>query len=74
MKNKIVAFSAVALVIVGSALLHVSPLVAVAMIAEGSETVRALGVLALVASLSGLAVLHHLNGSFRSPITRKSFK
>ena len=74
MKNKIVAFSAVAVVIVGSALLHVLPLVAVAMIAEGSETVRALGVLALVASLGGLAVLHHLNGSFRSPITRKSFK
>jgi hypothetical protein len=74
MKNKIVAFSAVALVIIGSAVLHVLPLVAVAMIAEGSETVRAFGTLALVASLVALAILHHLNGSFRSPITRKSFK
>lgn len=71
MKNKIVAFSAVTLVIVGSAVLHVLPLVAVAMIAEGSETVRAFGALVLIASVVALGYIHHLNGSFRA---KKSFK
>ena len=74
MKNKIAAFVIATLAIVGSAIIHILPLVAVAMIAEGSETVRAFGTLLLIASLSGLAFLHHLNGSFRSSITRKSFK
>lgn len=74
MKNKIVALSVAALLIVGSALVHVLPIVAVVMIAEGNETVRALGVLSLTSSLVALAMLHHSNGSFRSSVTRKSFK
>jgi hypothetical protein len=66
MKNKIVAFTIVALTIFGSALLHVSPAIAIAMIAEGGELTRALGTALLVCSMSGLIYLHSLNGSFRS--------
>lgn len=74
MKDKLIAFTVLALLIVGSALLHVSPLLAVVAIAEGGDTVRALGVVALVASLGGLAYIHHLNGSFRAPKPRISHK
>jgi hypothetical protein len=66
MKDKLIAFTVLALLIVGSALLHVSPAIAIAMIAEGGELARALGTALLVCSMSGLIFLHSLNGSFRS--------
>jgi len=66
MKNKIAAFSALAVLIVGTAILHIAPTLAILAIATGDELTRALGLVVLLASLAGLAYLHHLNGSIRS--------
>ena len=74
MKNKIVAFFALAALIVGTAVLHIAPILAVLAIAMGDELTRAVGLVVLLASLAGLAYLHHLNGSFRAPKPKISLK
>jgi hypothetical protein len=66
MKNKIAAFSALAVLIVGTAILHLAPILAVLAIATGDELTRAIGLVVLLASLGGLAYLHHLNGLIRA--------
>ena len=66
MKNKIAAFSALAVLIVGTAVLHLAPTLAIVAIATGDELTRAVGLVVLLASLAGLAYLHHLNGSIRA--------
>ena len=71
MKNKIVAFSVLASLMIGTAVLHIAPTLAILAIATGDELTRALGLVVLLASLGGLAYIHHLNGSFRA---KKSFK
>jgi len=55
-----------ALLIVGSAILHLAPILAVLAIATGNEVERALGLVVLLSSIGGLAYLHHLNGSIRN--------
>jgi hypothetical protein len=66
MKNKIAAFFALAVLIVGTAILHLAPILAVLAIATGDELTRAIGLVVLLASLAALAYLHHLNGSIRA--------
>ena len=66
MKNKIAAFFTLAVLIVGTAILHLAPILAVLAIATGDEVERALGLVVLLASLAALAYLHHLNGSIRN--------
>jgi len=66
MKNNIAAFFTLAVLIVGTAILHLAPILAVLAIATGNELTRALGLVVLLASIGGLAYLHHLNGSIRS--------
>ena len=66
MKDKLIAFSALAVLIVGTAVLHLAPILAIVAIATGGELTRALGLVVLLASLAGLAYLHHLNGSIRA--------
>ena len=66
MKNKIAAFFTLAVLIVGTAILHIAPTLAILAIAAGDELTRAIGLVVLLASLGGLAYLHHLNGSIRA--------
>ena len=65
MKNKIAAFSALAVLLIGTAILHIAPTLAILAIATGDELTRALGLVVLLASLAGLVYLHYLNGSIR---------
>ena len=66
MKDKLIAFSALAVLIVGTAVLHLAPILAIVAIATGDELTRALGLVVLLASLAGLVYLHHLNSSIRN--------
>ena len=66
MKDKLIAFSALAVLIVGTAVLHLAPILAIVAIATGDELTRAVGLVVLLASLAGLAYLHHLNGLIRA--------
>ena len=74
MKDKLIAFSMLTILIVGSALLHIAPVVSVLAIASHDELTRALGLVVLLSSIAALVRLHHLNGSFRSPKRRISLK
>ena len=66
MKDKLIAFTILSLLIVGSALLHIAPVLSVLAIASHDELTRALGLVVLLGSIAGLIYLHSLNGSFRS--------
>ena len=66
MKDKLIAFTALAVLIVGNAVLHIAPMLAIIAIATGGELTRAVGLVVLLASLAALAYLHHLNGSIRA--------
>ena len=66
MKDKLIAFTALAVLIVGNAVLHITPMLAIIAIATGGELTRAVGLVVLLASLAALAYLHHLNGSIRA--------
>jgi|APGre2960657373_1045057.scaffolds.fasta_scaffold27180_2 hypothetical protein len=66
MKDKLIAFTVLTLLIVGSALLHIAPVLSVLAIASHDELTRALGLVVLLGSIASLIYLHSLNGSFRS--------